>query len=69
MKREDMIEDMIKFSKSTPQEASDYHRFDMLLGYMERRGILPPCGCTDDGEWGNGCLNFEHNNSWEDDEA
>jgi len=43
MKREDMIEEMINFYNSTPEEASDYHTFDMLLSRMERLGMKPPC--------------------------
>ena len=37
-----MIEEMIRFIKSTPELASDYHRMDMLLSRMERLGVKPP---------------------------
>ena len=42
MIRDDMIEEMEKFWKSIPQEASNYHVFDMLLSRMERLGMKPP---------------------------
>ena len=42
MKRDYMVEEMIKFYKSIPQEASDYHRFDTLLSHMQHLGMLPP---------------------------
>ena len=35
-----MIDEMIRFIKTTPQEASNYHRFDMLLSRMERLGMV-----------------------------
>ena len=42
MTRNEMIEQMINFAKSTPEDASNYHRYDMLLSRMERLGMLPP---------------------------
>jgi len=42
MKRDYMIEEMINFYNSTPEEASDYHTFDMLLSHMQRLGMLAP---------------------------
>ena len=42
MTRNEMIDEMIKFVESTPNEASDYHKIDMLLSRMERLGMLPP---------------------------
>lgn len=37
-----MIENMILFTQSIPENASDYHKMDMLLSRMERLGMLPP---------------------------
>jgi hypothetical protein len=42
MKRSEMIDQMINFSKTIPEHVSEYHRFDTLLSLMERLGILPP---------------------------
>ena len=41
MTRDDKIEAMVKFLKSVPSIASDYHRVDMLLSFMERKGLGP----------------------------
>ncbi len=37
-----MIDQMINFMKSIPEEASEYHKMDMLLSRMERLEMLPP---------------------------
>jgi len=42
MERNEMVDHMINMIESTPEEASMYHRMDMLLGRMERLGMLPP---------------------------
>lgn len=46
-----MIEEMIKFLKSTPELASDYHRMDMLLSRMQRLGMKPPHVDGDKGQY------------------
>ena len=40
MKRSEAIEEMIKFVQSTPEEASDYHKMDMLLSRIKRIGVV-----------------------------
>ena len=45
MIRDEMIQYMIDFFKSTPKDASDYHKMDMLLSRMQRLGMkAPSCG-------------------------
>ena len=50
MTRDEMIEYMSNLVESTPEDASMYHRMNMLLSRMERLGMVPPnqYACTNE---------------------
>ena len=75
MKRKDFIDKVIMkwMYDCIPDEYSKHTSYinrikaTELLDRIEDEGMLPPCGCTLN-EYGNGCSNFDHNNTWDDDE-
>lgn len=42
MKRSEMIEKLIRIYETAPKGFSAYHICDILLGAVEREGMLPP---------------------------